>query len=355
MRLALDAMGGDYAPAEVVRGAVEATGSGEFAVVLVGRPEELEGALRAAGAPAWHQWPAGQAGEALPDTGLWVLPASEVITNHEPPAQAVRHKKDASMNVAMRLVKDGTCDAFVSAGSTGAVMTAGLLTLGRLPGVDRAGIGTVLPTAKGGGVLVLDSGANMDARPEHLAQYAVLGSVYAELALGVANPRVGLLNVGTEEAKGNELTRQAYGLLQSLPINFAGNVEGNQIHSGDFDVVVCDGFAGNVVLKHTEGLALTLMSMIKTELTAGFVSTLGALMARGAFRRLQKTLDPQEYGGAPMLGIDGVVIKCHGNSRARGIYNGLRLAARAVARGAVAEMRRRLAMFSTGPNRSQEE
>ena len=353
MRLALDGMGGDYAPREIVLGAVDAASDGKFAVVLVGQVEELEKALREAGAPEWHVWPSDSNVVDLPDHGVWLYPAKEVISTDESPAQAVRHKKDASINVAMRLVKDGVCDAFVSAGSTGAVMAAGLIVLGRLPGVDRAGIGTILPTAQGGQVLVLDSGANMDARPEHLAQYAILGSVYAEMAMGIDHPRVGLLNVGTEESKGNELTREAFPLLQKLPVNFQGNAEASQIHSGQFDVVVCDGFAGNVVLKHTEGLARALMSMIKTELTKGPVTTLGALLASGAFRRLQRALDPQEYGGAPMLGINGVVVKCHGNSMARGVYNGLQVAARAVAGGAIKEMQRRLGSMVTSTSRSQ--
>lgn len=313
MRIALDAMGGDFAPVEIVKGAVEAGQAFPgLSIILVGQP----GVIKACG------------GDLPPN--LTVYPASEVITMDEHPATAVRRKIDSSIVVATRLVKEGEADAVVSAGSTGAQMAAALLGLGRIKGIERPAIATVLPTAQGG-KLLLDVGANADAKPLHLYQYAVMGSIYAEKILRISNPKVALLNIGSEETKGSELALAAYELLRKAPVNFTGNVEGREVPKGEADVVVCDGFVGNVLLKFAEGLAVTMFEMIKEQITATPLRKLGGALVKPGLKEIAKVLDYAEYGGSPLLGVNGVSIVCHGSSKAKAIRNAVRVAGECVA------------------------
>lgn len=310
MRIALDAMGGDFAPEEVVKGAVQAAEAyPELEIILVGRGEAITSYLPA---------------------GLWprnvsLREAAEVIDMTEHPAQAVRKKKDASIVVATRMVKEGEAEAVVSAGSTGAQMASALLVLGRIRGIERPAIATVMPTLAGG-KLILDVGANPDAKPQHLLQYALMGSIYTEKILGIRNPRVALLNIGSEEGKGNELTQNTYPLLQERIPNFIGNLEGRDVPYGKGDVIVCDGFVGNVLLKTAEGLAGALFELIKEKITDTPLRKLGAAAVKPGLKEIAQMMDYAEYGGAPLLGVNGISIICHGSSKAKAIVNALRVA-----------------------------
>ncbi|SDF77079.1 phosphate acyltransferase PlsX [Sporolituus thermophilus] len=313
MRVAVDAMGGDFAPNEIVLGAIEAVKEFSCEVVLVGDETKIKPLLERYGAQAL--------------SNLTVYHASQVIEMHEHPGAAVRKKKDASVVVATRLVKEGNCDVVISAGSTGAAVAAAMFGLGRIKGIERPSIATPIPNLSGTTVL-LDSGANVDSKPKHLVQSAIMGSIYAEYVLGIKNPRIGLLNIGEEETKGNEQALATYPLLKQLTtINFIGNVEGRDIPKGTVDVVVCDGFVGNVVLKLGEGLASAIMQLLKEAIqNSGFIAKMASLMVLPAFRGLKKKLDYAEYGGAPLLGVDGGFIICHGSSKAKAIKNAIRVA-----------------------------
>ncbi|WP_207708970.1 phosphate acyltransferase PlsX [Heliomicrobium undosum] len=321
MRIALDAMGGDHAPGEIVKGAIEAAEELDLQILLVGRPDAIEPLLAEASASARSR--------------LDIVAASEVIAMDESPATALRKKKDASIVVATRLVKEGRAQALVSAGSTGAQMAASLLGLGRISGIDRPAIATILPTLEGG-KLLLDVGANSEAKPRNLLQFAHMGSIYAEKVMGIANPRVALLNIGEEETKGNELVLGAYGMLREAPLRFIGNVEGRDLFFGRADVIVCDGFVGNVVLKFGEGMVSALKTMIKDELKNSRMAQVGAFLATPALRGMGKRLDYAEYGGAPLLGVNGVSIICHGSSKAKAIKNALRVARQGVQQNFIA-------------------
>jgi glycerol-3-phosphate acyltransferase PlsX len=328
MRIVLDAMGGDHAPeapVEGARGAVRA--QPDLEVLLCGPRERIEPLLAAA-----------------PSQGLGILPASEVIGPDEAPATAFRHKRDSSIAVGLRAVQAGEADAFVSAGNTGALMVGSTLTFGRIPGIDRPAMTAVLPTIDGAGFLFLDIGAHMDASARNLYEYAVVGSIYAELVRGVPNPRVGLLNVGTEEGKGNEVSREAYARLAHSGLNFVGNVEGRDLFQRPADVIVTDGFVGNIVLKALEGYGSGIARVLGKELRhSGFLTLLGAALAQKTLRRLRKRMDYAEAGGAPFLGVNGVCIKCHGSSEARAITNGILLAASVVRQRVVQRIADRLA------------
>jgi glycerol-3-phosphate acyltransferase PlsX len=311
MRIAVDAMGGDLGPAVTVEGAVVASREFGIEVVLVGDEPTLRRELQR------HRHGV---------AGVTVRHASQVIEMGESPSVALRRKRDSSMRVAATLVRDGEAAAFVSAGNTGAAMAIAMFTLGVLPGVDRPAIAVVLPNLKGRTVL-LDVGANVDPKPWHLVQYAIMGHVYARDILGIAAPRVGLLSVGEEQGKGNELTREVFKTLEATPLNFLGNVEGREIYNGNADVVVTDGFTGNVCLKVSESLADMLVHLIREELTRTPLSRMAAVLVRPAFRRLWKRIDYTETGGAGLLGIDGVSIISHGASPARAVKNAIRVAA----------------------------
>ena len=316
MKIAVDAMGGDYAPKEIVLGALRAARQFDCEIVLVGDEEKIKKVL----APERD----------LEKLKITVRHAGEVVEMDEHPADAVRQKKDSSVVVATRLVRDGECDAVISAGSTGAAVAAAQLVLKRIKGIKRPSIATPIPTPQGA-TLMLDSGANVDSKPIHLLQSALMGSIYSELVYGHKSPRVGLLNIGEEETKGDELARETYPLLQSLGekqvIHFSGNAEGRDIPKGNFDVVVCDGFVGNALLKFGEGLAKTIIRLVKDELAnAGPLAKLGALLVKPALRKLKKRLDVTEYGGAPLLGVNGCVIISHGSSNAKAITSAIRVA-----------------------------
>jgi glycerol-3-phosphate acyltransferase PlsX len=316
--VALDAMGGDYAPGEVVLGAVQAARDLRIPVTLVGPEDAIRAEL------ARHD----TAG--LP---LDVVHADEIIGMDEHPAEAVRTKRRNSITIAHELVRDGKASGAVSAGNSGAVMAAAIFTLRRIRGVDRPAFGGVVPAAGGSQTLVLDMGANTDSKPAYLLQFAVMGSAYMQSVFGVATPRVGLLANGEEETKGDQLVQQAHQLIKAaapaIGLNFIGNVEGRDINAGTLDVVVCDGFVGNVVLKLSEGLVKMLLGTIRSELTANPISAAGALLARPAFDRVRKQLDYEEYGGVPVLGVNGVSIISHGRSKAKAIKNAIRVAQQA--------------------------
>ena len=309
MRIAVDAMGGDFAPKEIVRGAVEAAKKYDCEIVLVGDEEQIRAELH---------------GEDPAALRISIVHASEVIGMNEHPAEAVRSKKDSSVVVATRLVKDGSCDAVFSAGSTGAAVAAAQLILHRIRGVGRPSIATPMPTPDGV-TLMLDSGANVDSKPEHLVQSGVMGSLYAQYVFGIEHPRVGLLNIGEEETKGNEQVKETYQLLKVEPnIHFCGNAEGRDVPKGNFDVVICDGFVGNVVLKFAEGLAKTILGLIQEEIRgAGLMAKLGALLLMPTLRRLGKRLDVREYGGAPLLGVNGYCVIGHGSSDAKSVASAI--------------------------------
>ncbi len=323
MLIALDAMGGDRAPAEMVRGAVLARRELGIEVALAGPPEILEGEL-ARYAP-------------IPD-GLEVVPASQAIGMDEAPAHAVRQKKDASVNVAMDLVKRGVAAAAVSAGNTGAVMASALLKLGRVEGIERPAIGAVVPLDSSS-VLLLDVGANADCKPSYLVQFAQMGAVFMERVHGVNQPRVGLLNIGEEASKGNDLCLQVHERLTQSPLRFVGNVEANAIHQGVADVVVTDGFTGNVAVKAGEGVADFLFSQLQQAIMSRRRYRLAALILRPAFREMRQRMDYSEHGGAPLLGVNGVVIIAHGRADAVALKSALRIANEAVTSGMLDALR----------------
>lgn len=316
MRIVVDAMGGDNAPEQIVLGALQAAEEyTDITVVLTGRSEVIRPMVE--GRPGSER--------------VEIVHANEVIETGEPPVAALRHKKDSSLVVAIDLVKRGEAEAVVSAGSTGAFMAGSLLMIGRLPGIDRPALASVMPTLRGQSLL-LDMGANVDCKPENLLQFAVMGSLYSKAVLGCADPTLGLLSVGAEETKGNELVKAAHKLIKAAPgLNFSGNIEARDIPGGIVDVVVCDGFAGNIVLKLTEGLSAALFKMIKREITNSVPRRLAAAALKPAFAGIKRSLDYAEYGGAPLLGLRGAAIKCHGSSDARAIKNGIRVARRFVA------------------------
>lgn len=307
-------MGGDNAPSAVVEGALAAAREYGVEVMLVGPRDDVNREL------AKHD----STGLSLP-----IVHAEEVVGMQEHAATALRQKRRSSIAVGIKLVHDGEADAFISAGNSGAAMASALFGLGRIEGIDRPAIGTVFPTVSSK-CFVIDAGANVDCKPEYLLQFAIMGSAYMERVMGVPNPRVALLSNGEEETKGNALVLGTIPLLRAAPINFVGNLEGKDIPNGAADVIVTDGFAGNVVIKLSEGLATALFDIIKTELSASLASKLAALVLKPAFRRVKRRLDYAEYGGAPLLGVEGVAIIAHGRSNALAIKNAVRVAKQAV-------------------------
>jgi glycerol-3-phosphate acyltransferase PlsX len=310
MKIALDAMGGDFGPAVVVEGAVVAARDHGIAAVLVGDKAAIEREIIRLKAQ---------------DLPLSTRHATQVVGMAESPSQALRRKRDSSLRVAADLVKEGECRALVSAGNTGAAMAIGMFVLGLLPGVERPAIAAALPSLAGFTVLI-DAGANVDPKPRHLFQFAVMGHVYSRDIIGKDNPRVGLLSVGEEEGKGNELVKDTFESLRGSSLNFIGNIEGRDIYNGRCDVVVTDGFTGNVCLKISESLAEMLTSMIREELNRDVLSKAGAVLAQRAFARMKQRVDYTEMGGAPLLGINGASIICHGASPVKAIKNALRVA-----------------------------
>ena len=328
IRIALDAMGGDSGPAPLVEGAVLAMAEEpELTVSLVGDPERIDAELGRLGAGG--------------DERLAVVPARQVVEMGESPMEALRRKRDSSIMVAFREHRDGRAHGVVSAGNSGATMAAAIRCLGRLPGVARPGIAGVFPTLKRP-VLMMDVGANVDCRPKHLFQFGVMASVYHELCFGTRAPRVGLLSIGEERGKGNALVRKAHELFSGSALNYVGNIEGNDIWSGELDVVVCDGFVGNVCLKISEGLAEALSRMLRDEIAGGMASRLGYLMSRAAFARFRKRIDYAEYGGAPLLGLKGCGIVGHGKSNPVAVKNAIMVAAGMIEKDIVGRIEKKL-------------
>jgi len=308
--VAVDVMGGDNAPSHEIAGAVLAARNWGIPIVLVGDADQIEREL------VNHQ---------VEGLDLSICHASEVVGMHDSASDAVRNKKDSSIRVAFNLVKEGEAQAVVSTGNSGATMAAGMFVLKRIPGVDRPAIATIVPNLKDQ-TIVLDVGGNVDCKPSHLAQFAQMGAVYAHQALGKDRPRVALLSNGEELSKGNELTRETHRLLEQTSLNYIGYTEGRDIYTGEVDVVVCDGFVGNVVLKVSEGLADALGRMLRTEFENSLLARIGYLLARPALKAFRKKVDYAEYGGAPLLGIKGTAMICHGSSSPRAIMNAIRMA-----------------------------
>jgi phosphate acyltransferase len=311
--VAVDAMGGDHFPRPEVEGSLQAAKSLDVRVILVGREEVVRNELDRH--PGWQELP------------IEIRHASEQITMEDSAGKALRTKKDSSVRVASRLVRDGAAKGMVSAGNTGAVMATAKLVQGMLPGVDRPALASAFPTLNGRAAIMLDVGANVDCTPKMLAQFAVMGNAYSRVIFRTARPRVGLLSIGEEEHKGNTLTHEAQPLLKSLEhLNYIGNVEGRDVYTGSVDVIVCDGFVGNVALKVSEGLVDVIRQLLKQSLKASITRKVGAYLARGAFNEFKRRVDYSEYGGAPLLGVNGICVICHGRSNAKAIRNAIRVA-----------------------------
>lgn len=315
-RIAIDAMGGDYAPTEIVAGAIRAQEELDVEVLLVGDPHQVETSLKQHGS----------------NYQMEIVPSEGAVEMHEEPLSSLRRKPKASINVAMDLVKQKRADAVVSAGHSGAAMAAALLRLGRLPGIDRPAIGAVFPTLIAGKpVLVLDVGANVDCRPKFLEQFAVMGTVYSQYVIGVNEPKVGLLNIGEEPSKGNDLAVRTHQILQENPrISFIGNAEGRDVLSGNFDVIVCDGFVGNVLLKFAEAVGEILLQILREELPQGVRGQIGTALLKPNLKRIKQRIDHAEHGGGLLLGVAGICIISHGSSQSPSIFNAIRIAKDAV-------------------------
>lgn len=310
MKIAIDAMGGDHSPQEVVRGSVAAAREySDLELMLVGDQQEIEKHF-----------------EGARPENIQILHAGDEITMDDEPVMAVRKKKDSSMVKTVESLKEGQVDAVISAGNTGAFMAAGLLLIGKMKGIDRPALAPIFPRMDGNVTLVLDVGANMDAKAKHLMQYAVMGQVYMRHVLHIQNPDVGLLNVGTESNKGNDLTKEAYPLLEKAKVHFVGNVEARDLMKGATDILVCDGFSGNILLKSSEGAVGALIDMFKKEFTKTWLTKLAAAILRPSLQRIKDKVDYTEHGGAPLLGLEGVCIKAHGSSDATTFYNAIKQA-----------------------------
>jgi len=326
--IALDAMGSDRAPKPEIEGAIQAARRFGIHVALVGHEEALQAEL-------WRH----PFSRSLP---ISVVHASEVITMDDKAVQAVRAKRDSSMRVGLRLVREGRASAFISAGNTGAAMATAKMVLGGLPSVDRPALVAIIPTAIGTVSTLLDVGANVDCKPHNLEQFAVMGEIYFRSMFGTARPRVGLLSIGEEEGKGNELTRESFHLLKHLPLNFVGNVEGRDIYSGKVDVIVADGFVGNVALKTSEGVANLVRATLKETLAATITRRVGYVLSRSAFSDFKKRIDHTEYGGAPLLGVKGACFITHGSSNVNAIKNAIRVASEFVERDITANIEKEM-------------
>jgi phosphate acyltransferase len=321
MKIAMDAMGGDNAPKEIVIGAQKAIETfSDLEILLVGDEKQIQASL-------------------TNKERINILHTEEQILATDEPVRAVRRKKTASMVLGATEVKEGRADAFISAGNTGALMATGLFVVGRMEGIDRPALAPTLPTIGGEGFLLLDVGANVDAKPENLVQYAMMGSIYSEKVRGVAKPRVGLLNIGTEEKKGNELTKKTFELLQNTNIHFIGNVEARDLLEGVCDVAVTDGFTGNMILKTVEGTAMSMFKMIKAELMSSFTSKMAAAVLKPNLKQIKNKLDYSEYGGAALFGLNAPVIKAHGSSDSQAVFSAIRQTREFVQSGVVAQIK----------------
>ncbi len=332
MRAIVDAMGGDHAPEAVIEGCMLALREmPDLYITLTGRSDVILAELNK---------------NDYDEKRINIADAAEVIGMAEPPVEAIRRKRNSSLVKGLELLRDGEGDVFITAGSTGATIAGATLIVKRLPGVKRPALAPLLPTMTGSKAMLIDCGANSECRPSYLAQFALMGSIYMEKVEGVKSPRVGLINNGAEAEKGNELTKAAYKLIKTMPVNFAGNAEGRDLVSGDFDVLVCDGFTGNVVLKFMEGLGSALFSMLKRELKATLRTKIGAAIAMPAFKRFKKQMDYTDYGGALLLGVRGSVVKAHGSSNAKAIRSTLRQAAGFVGGDVVGVIKQEIVKFA---------
>lgn len=309
MRVILDGMGGDNAPEEIVKGAVEAVGEIEHEIVIVGHPELIEDELRKNG---------------YEGDRISIEPAYDVITMEDSPVKAIRRKTGSSMVIGLNMVKEGRGDLFVSAGNTGALIVGARMILGRIRGIDRPALASIYPDLSGGhpGLLV-DAGASSESKAGNLVEYALMGSIFADKVWGIRDPKVGLVNLGTEEGKGTSVTKDAYQRLKKSHLNFVGNVEGREVPNGVCDVIVCDGFTGNVILKLTEGVAMSVFKQVKNTITSGMKNKIGALFIKNDLYALKESFDYEEYGGAPVLGVNGPVIKMHGSSSAKAVRSAI--------------------------------
>ncbi|MEA4988684.1 MAG: phosphate acyltransferase PlsX [Anaerovorax sp.] len=308
MRIAIDGMGGDHAPLEIVKGCVEASKKIEHEIYIIGREDEIQNELDK------YTYRKEQ---------IKVVHASDVITMEDAPVKAVRTKTDSSLVRGLNMVKNGEADLLISAGNSGAIMAGGLFILGRIPGIDRPAIATTYPILGKGMSLMVDSGANAECKPTNLLEFATMGSIYMERVFGIQKPKVGLVNIGTEESKGTTVLKGAHELLSKSRLNFIGNVEARQVPNGVCDVIVCDGFVGNVILKLTEGLAWSILQLIKKKFTQGLRSKIGALLLSNRLKEMKQEFDYSEYGGAPILGVKGVLLKIHGSSNANAVKNAI--------------------------------
>ena len=309
MKVIVDAMGGDNAPSEIVKGSIEAVNETGIELILVGKEELISQELEQ------HNYDRDK---------VEIIKANDIITNEDDPARAIRRKKESSMVVGMKALKDGRGHAFISAGNTGAILAGGLFIVKRVPGIDRAALTSIYPTLEGNALLV-DAGANVDSKAEYLRQFAIMGSIYMENIMGIENPKVGLVNVGAEKSKGNEITKEAYVLLEETDINFIGNLEGRDIPAGLANVIVADGFVGNVVLKLTEGMASAIFSKLKDVFMTNAKTKMSALLIKPQIEELRSMMDYREYGSAPLLGVSKPVFKAHGSSDAYAFKNGIKL------------------------------
>lgn len=307
MKIIIDAMGGDNGPIEVIKGTIDAVNEYGVNVILVGKEEIIKDELKKYD---------------YPEDKVEILGANDIITNDDDPAIAIRRKKDSSMVVGCKALSDGIGDGFVSAGSTGALLASGIFIVKRIEGIDRAALSVLYPTTKGFSLL-LDAGANVDCKPEYLYQFAIMGSAYMEKVMGIESPTIGLVNIGAEKGKGNTLSKETYEIIESSQLNFKGNVEARELPNGAVDVIVCDGFVGNVVLKLTEGMALSIFSILKEEFMKNFKSKLGAILLKPGLKNIKGRMDYREYGGAPLLGIRKPIVKAHGSSDAFAIKNAI--------------------------------
>lgn len=330
MKVAVDAMGGDLGPSEVVRGAVLAASEYDVPLVLVGKKEEIARCLK-----KFH----------TRSLSIELVDAPEVISMDEQPGVAFRKKKNSSINIGLNLVGAGEAQSFVSAGNSGAVMAGAIFILRNIPGVDRPAIGTSIPTPLGK-IVLIDAGANVDCKPLNLAQFALMGEVYAKSILSIPDPRIAILSYGEERQKGNDLTKESGKILETLDINFIGNAEGRDLFADKADVFVCDGFVGNLVLKSLEGLAVAVGDFIRNEFRKSMLAMMGYLLAKPALRRMRKKVDYSEYGGAPLLGVNGGIVICHGSSNAHAIKNAIKVAAGLHAFGLEEEIKRKVSMMA---------
>lgn len=308
MIIAVDGMGGDNSPSEVVKGCVDAINEYNVNIIITGAEDKIKDEVKKYN---------------FDKDKLEIIDAKEVITNNEHPVMAIRKKKESSLYKALKLVKDGKADGIISAGSTGALMAGATFIIGRIKGIDRVALSPIMP-GKNAPFMVSDSGANVDCKPQYLLQFALMGKIYFENILGVKNPSIGLVNIGTEEEKGNELTKASYQLLKETDFNFVGNVEPREVSSGDTNVLVCDGFVGNTILKMYEGVATNIFEMLKSEIMSSTKAKIGALLMKDVFGDFKKKFDYTEYGGSPFLGANGIVIKAHGSSNAKAFKNAIK-------------------------------